>query len=145
LAGSGSAGVSRIIEAVAANCEMDTMCFSFLGTDCGNNATVGNFAVAWDCVFSLDRFAACFHAVANTLSKAAEFLGKAMCPDVFLDALYEVSVFLDLAGDGIGDGVGKMDGLKMVGFGAGDVVGGTTWVALGTQGVAVASMICSVR
>jgi hypothetical protein len=82
-----------------------------------------------------------FHAVANSLSKAAEFVGEATCPDVFVEALHEVSVFLDFAGDGIGDGVGQMDGLEMVGLCAGDVVGGAVWVALGSQGVAVASMI----
>jgi len=119
--------------------------FSFLGTDCGDDATVGYCAVAWNFVFwdEKDCFAACFHAVANTLSKAAEFVGEATCPDVFFEALHEVSVFVDFAGDGIGDGVGKMDGLEMVGFQIGDMGGGTAWVALGSQGVAVLGVICS--
>ncbi len=122
------------------------MGFSFLGTDGGDDAAVGDFAVAWNFVFwdEKDCFAACSHAVANTLSKAAKFVGKATCPDVFFEALHKVPVFLDFAGDGIGDGVGKMDWLEMASFGAGDMVGGTAWVALGTQKVAVASMACSV-
>jgi hypothetical protein len=86
-------------------------------------------------------FGAWFYAVANSLSKAAESVGEATCPDVFLEALHEVSVFLDFAGDGIDDGVGQLDGLEMVGFCAGDVVGGAAWVALGSQGVVEASML----
>ncbi len=62
---------------------------------------------------------------------------------MFFEALHEVSVFLDFAGDGIGDRVGKMDGLEMVGFDTGYVGGGTAQVALGSQGVAVAGVICS--
>jgi hypothetical protein len=112
------------------------MGFSFLGMDGSDDAIVGHFAVAGDFMFWDEKncSGACFHAVANSLSEAAEFVGEAACPDVFFEALHEVLVFLDFAGDGIGDGVGQMNGLEMVGFCAGDLVGGAT--CLGGAGIA---------
>jgi hypothetical protein len=84
--------------------------FRFLPADCGNDASIGHFAIGWHLVPSneVNGFCAGGHASANTLGEASEFVGKSMNPFVFSCTLGKLAVFEGLASEGVQYGVGNV-------------------------------------
>ena len=79
------------------------MGFGLLGSDGRNNAAVCDLA-ALGYFFAFDEEdgpCSLFVARTNTLSKPTKFVGKGCFPDCFVGAFDEMSILLDLTGDGI--------------------------------------------
>ena len=95
------------------------MCLFFLWPNGSNDASVGDFAVFGDLIFSAEKtcISASGHACANALKQAAKFVRKGAGPNRFLVGLNEVTVLLNLSSDWVGDGVGEVGGRKYGGVG----------------------------
>jgi hypothetical protein len=106
----GGADIARIVNEVTANGEADAVAFRFLRADCGNDASIGHFAIGWHLVSSNEAngFRAGGHASANTLGKASESVVKSMNPFFFSWTMGKLVVFKGLASEGVQYGVGDM-------------------------------------
>jgi hypothetical protein len=87
--------------------------FGLLGLDGGNDAAIGDFAARGNFFFGDKINCSCSFDVAgwNTLSETAKLVDKGFFPNSFVGALDEMTVFLDLASDGIGHCVGLLLGV----------------------------------
>ena len=84
------------------------MCFCFLGANAAGDAAVCDFAILWHLKFGDEVYgvSAFWHSSADSLGEASEFIGERLDPFLFVGSFDEMSVFLCLACDGVGDGVG---------------------------------------
>ena len=80
-------------------------CFVFL--DVTDKTSIGHFFVSRYRIFLSEIYGVvAFNSVANTFCETSELVGEGGFPSVFIVALYEVAVFLGLAGDWVSDGIG---------------------------------------
>ena len=102
------------------------MSFGLLGPDGRNDAAVGDFAAGGNFFFGEEKKRSCAFDVArgDTLSKTAKLIRKGLLPNSFVGALDEMTVFLDLASDGICHCVGLLLGVDLGEKLLGDVVDG---------------------
>jgi hypothetical protein len=86
------------------------MGFGFLGANGGNDAAVGDGVIGRDLVAenAEDGFGAVGHARTDTTGKADQFVGKAVNPRGFVEAMRELAVFKGLPGERIEYGVCDM-------------------------------------
>ena len=82
--------------------------FLFVRTEGGYEASIGDFAAAWNRrrSYEVNGIGAGGHAGANNLGKSAKVVGVGMDPDGLVWTADEVMVFESLAGLGVNDGVG---------------------------------------
>ena len=100
------------------------MSFGLLGPDGRNDAALGDFAAGGNFFFGDEKNCSCAPDVArgNTLSETAKLVRKGFFPNSFVGAFDEMTVFLDLASDGIGHCVGLLLGVVLGEKLLGDVV-----------------------
>ena len=100
-------GEAKVVELVATKSDAYTMDFLFVRTKGGDEAAIGDFAIAcnWRQSYEVNGVGAGGHAGANTLGDSAKVVGVGANPDGLVWTADDLVVFKILAGFGVNDGV----------------------------------------
>ena len=107
-----SADVERVLDEVATDSEACAFRFGLLRAIIADDATVCDGTVGWDIFVGDKKYGVgALDPITNTLSKAAEFVGKGTDPGVLRFGIGRKSaIFEDLAGFWMEDSVGEVFG-----------------------------------
>ena len=121
-------GDAGVVELVTTGSDAHAMEFLFVRTEGGNEATIGDFAAAWNRrqIYEVNGVGVGWHAGADTLGDSEKVVGVGADTDGLVWTAAEVMVFKSLAGIGVNDGVG---------FGA--VGAGAEWITRGSRIVGI--------
>ena len=126
---------SRLVKLVTTDSDAHAMDFLFVRTEGGDEASIGDFAAAWNRrrSYEVNGIGAGGHAGANNLVKSAKVVGVGVDPDGLVWTAAEVMLFESLAGLGVNDGVS----FGAVGTGAERITRGSRIVGVGRNDVRV--------
>ena len=101
-------GDAGLVELITTDSDAHAKYFLFVWTEGGDEAAIGEFAVAWNLrrSYEVNGVGSGGHAGADTLGESAKVVGIGADPYCLVWAAAELMIFYSLAGPGVNDGVG---------------------------------------